>query len=140
MNIDHVVLWVADPKTSLEFYSDVLGLAPVRRARYEAGEVGFPSVRINETTIIDLMSKDAAANVGRFTGGSEASAGHPVNHVCLSMSAGDYAAVEGRLAARGIRLTFGGEQAFGAQGSATISNYLNDPDGNVIEIRHYDQA
>ncbi len=140
MNIDHVVLWVDDPKASLSFYVDVLGLTAVRAREYEAGETGFPSVRINEATIIDLMSKSAATDVARFTGGTDNGAGHPVNHLCLSMDATEYAALESRLKAQGVQLTFGGENAFGAQGLATVSNYFNDPDGNVIEVRHYDQG
>jgi len=36
-----------------------------------------------------------------------------------------------------VKLTSGGEDAFGAQGQAVRSTYFNDPDGNVLEIRYY---
>ncbi len=47
MDIDHVVLWVESPKRALEFYVDVLGLAPVRAQDFKEGRASFPSVRVN---------------------------------------------------------------------------------------------
>jgi hypothetical protein len=35
--LDHVVLWVADPLRSLEFYEQVVGLAPVRADEFREG-------------------------------------------------------------------------------------------------------
>ena len=52
MEVDHVVLWLEDPKKALAFYTDLLGLNSVRAPEYDSGSVGFPSVRINETTIV----------------------------------------------------------------------------------------
>ncbi len=140
MNIDHVVLWVDDPNRALDFYRDVVGLAPVRAAEFEAGRAGFPSVRINETTILDLMARDTAARVREFTGGGEAGGGAALNHLCLSMSAAERAGIAARLTEHGVALRSGGERAFGAQGAAVRSDYFNDPDGNVLEIRYYDRT
>src|SRR5439155_12017769 len=53
--MDHIVLNVADIDRSLGFYTDVLGLKPERVEQFKKGEVGFPSVRISEGTLIDLM-------------------------------------------------------------------------------------
>ena len=136
MNIDHVVLWVENPAKSLDFYVDVVGLRAVRRQDFEEGSASFPSVRLNDSTIVDLMSRDMLSEVREFTGGSNAG-GAPLNHVCFSMSAEDYAALRARLIAQDIELTSGGQRAFGAQGLAESSEYFSDPDGNVIEIRHY---
>ena len=137
MNIDHVVLWVDDPKSALAFYCDVVGLAPVRAAEFEAGRAPFPSVRINETTILDLIGRAMTTRVGEFTGGGEENAGARLNHLCLSMSAAEHAGIAARLAERAIALTPGPEGSFGAQGFASGADYFNDPDGNVVEIRHY---
>jgi catechol 2,3-dioxygenase-like lactoylglutathione lyase family enzyme len=137
MFIDHVVLWVEDPEAALAFYTTVLGLSPERADEFARGKAPFPSVRVNEATIIDLMDTRGADAVARFTGAEIGSTGHPVNHLCLAMSAAEYRALAGRLADHGIELKPGGGQAFGAQGLAEISTYFNDPDGNVIEIRHY---
>ena len=138
MNIDHVVLWVDSPKDALDFFVDVVGLGPVRAQEFAEGKAGFPSVRVNETTILDLMNRKSAAAVRDFTGGGDG-AGQLINHVCLSMDGAAYSALTERLRARGVELTSGGKQAFGAQGAAESSAYFRDPDGNVIEIRHYDQ-
>lgn len=136
MNIDHVVLWVDDPTKSLDFYVNIVGLRPVRRQEFEEGTASFPSVRLNDLTILDLMSRETLSKVQDFTGGSNAG-GAPINHVCFSMNSEDYSALRARLIAQEIELTSGGERAFGAQGPAERSEYFSDPDGNVIEIRHY---
>ena len=49
--LDHIVLNVSDIDRALTFYTDVLGLEPERLDEFKAGEVGFPSVRINPDTI-----------------------------------------------------------------------------------------
>jgi catechol 2,3-dioxygenase-like lactoylglutathione lyase family enzyme len=56
------------------------------------------------------------------------------------MNASDYASLTARLAERGVELKSGGEKAFGARGHAGHSVYFRDPDGNVLEIRHYDEV
>ena len=55
--MDHIVLNVGDIDRSLKFYTEVLGLAGERIEEFKAGKVGFPSVRINQDTIIDLSRK-----------------------------------------------------------------------------------
>jgi len=59
MDVDHVVLWVNSPKDSLDFFVDVVGLRPVRAQEFEERTAPFPSVRVNETTILDLMDRKA---------------------------------------------------------------------------------
>lgn len=136
MNIDHVVLWVDNPRSALDFYVDIVGMQPVRQREFKEGTAAFPSVRLNNSTILDLMNRDMLLGVQKFTGGSD-SGGLPINHICLAMQAEDYSALRMRLIARGVALTSGGERAFGAQGEAKRSEYFRDPYGNVIEIRHY---
>jgi len=139
VNIDHVVLWVDSPRNSLSFFVDVVGLRPVRAQDFEDGTAPFPSVRLNELTILDLMDKSTVSLVQDFTGGGN-SGGRPINHICLSMNAAEYSALAARLLAQNVDLIAGGERSFGAQGLAERSEYFHDLDGNVIEIRHYDKA
>ena len=42
MRLDHIVLWTTDPRASMDFYSRVVGLAPVRFAEFEAGRGTVP--------------------------------------------------------------------------------------------------
>lgn len=140
MDVDHIVLWVENSKRSLDFYVNVLGLEAVRAEAFEEGKAHFPSVRVNERTIFDIMDRNELLPlVQKFTGGGGDIGGTPINHVCLSMSASEYASVSARLIEHGVEVRPGGENAFGAQGQAVRSVYFNDPDGNVLEIRFYDQ-
>jgi len=139
MDIDHVVIWVKNVERSLEFYVNTLGFEAVRGDEFSAGKARFPSVRINENTIFDIMEYERLLPlVQKFTGGGEGIGGGPINHVCLSMTNEEYNCIINRLESQGVKLTSGGENAFGAQGQAVRSTYFNDPDGNVIEVRFYD--
>ena len=59
--IDHIVLKSSDVERSLAFYTDALGLEPLRVEEWRKGEVRFPSVRISGATIIDLFPTDDPA-------------------------------------------------------------------------------
>ncbi|MFM9662781.1 VOC family protein, partial [Streptomyces scabiei] len=83
--LDHVVLWVRDPVAAADFYEKTVGMEPLRITEYTAGTVSFPSVRLNEETIFDLAPLSLAERMNMLPGAAD-SAGHPVNHVCLSLS------------------------------------------------------
>ena len=119
--LDHIVLVCADVDRSLTWYREVLGLEGVRIDEWKRGDAPFPSVRIDERTIIDLVA-------GERTGVN-------MDHVCVVVEPTDLAA----LAASGSVEVVGGgpvDGLFGAQGFAT-SLYIRDPDGNTVELRHY---
>jgi catechol 2,3-dioxygenase-like lactoylglutathione lyase family enzyme len=138
LHVDHVVLWVEDANRALEFYTSVLALPAVREAEFKRGEAPFPSVRISEYTILDLMPAIAAPFARGMTGETkETSAGKPINHVCLSMAAAEFESLRERLTAAGVATHKFGERSFGARGSSSHWFYFQDPDGNVIEARHY---
>ena len=59
--LDHIVLNVADVERSLAFYEGVLGLPAERVEAWRRGELRFPSVRVNEATIVDLVHAPAEA-------------------------------------------------------------------------------
>jgi catechol 2,3-dioxygenase-like lactoylglutathione lyase family enzyme len=134
--LDHVVLWVDDPLRAVEFYEKVLGLAGVRVDDFRAGRAPFPSIRVSEDTIIDLMARVAAPMVEAMAGAG-GSAGHPVNHVCLALGAREFEALRARLATHGVATSPDMEQSFGARGLAPRAFYFRDPDGNVLEARYY---
>ncbi|MFF1444784.1 VOC family protein [Streptomyces sp. NPDC058295] len=135
--LDHVVLWVRDPIAAAHFYEKAVGLEPVRLAEFAAGEEPFPSVRVNEEALLDLMPLSMAERMKMLPGAAE-SAGHPVNHVCLALPRGDFDTLLARLEERAVPVSDVSQGSFGARGDARRSFYFRDPDGNVIEARHYD--
>lgn len=139
MYVDHIVVWVENAERSLDFYVNTLGFESVREKEFLDGKARFPSIRLNEKTIFDIMEYEKLLPlVQKFTGGGEGIGGFPINHICLSTNHEEYDSIIGRLEASGVKLTPGGEDVFGAQGQAVRSTYFNDPDGNVLEIRFYE--
>jgi len=139
--VDHIVLWVTDPLAAVDFYENVVGLPGERVEEFRAGKAPFPSVRVGEDCLVDLMVREAAPFVDDLVAadhGAGGSAGHPVNHVCLAMNATEFERLRARLdEAGGTGMTKVEEGSFGARGLATGSFYFRDPDGNVLEARHY---
>jgi catechol 2,3-dioxygenase-like lactoylglutathione lyase family enzyme len=127
--MDHIVLNVADIDRSLEFYTEVLGLDGERVDEFRSGKVGFPSVRINEGTIIDLFPARERQPTGEKINGN-------LNHFCLVVDAGEFAAAVEHLKHSRIAIREGPVSRWGARGRAT-SVYFLDPDGNEVEIRAY---
>ncbi|MEU0394304.1 VOC family protein [Streptomyces sp. NPDC006208] len=121
---DHLVLNVADIERSLAFYTGPLGLRPVRVDQWRAGKVSFPSVRVNPTTIIDLVQAPA-----------ERPEGSNVDHICLVVEPLDWQQV---IDSGVFTVLDGPGERFGAQGTA-VSLYVQDPDGNTVELRWYPQ-
>ncbi|WP_459968508.1 VOC family protein [Mycobacterium sp. MUNTM1] len=137
MRLDHVVLWTGNPRVSMDFYTRVVGLEPVRFAEFEAGDAPFPSVRVCANSIIDLMPTEGISATETLTR-IEGSAGHPVNHVCLALSKAEYDALDRRLQAEGVDTSARLNRSFGARGWAPQGYYFADPDGNVVEARYYE--
>lgn len=137
MELDHVVIWVEDPIKSLEFYVGVVGLAPVRGDEYRAGDAPFPSVRVSDTSIIDLTARSEAEAVDTMTK-TDRTTGFPVNHICIAMSKDEYEALSDRLEAHGVDTSARREVTYGARALAPVAFYFHDPDNNVIEARHYE--
>ncbi len=130
--LDHIVLNVGDIQRSLKFYTDVLGLQAERLDEFKAGKVGFPSVRINGDTIIDLFPTRGVENAGNQT---EKRQGN-LNHFCMVVERQDFSGIVDYLAQHGITVREGPVSRWGARGRAT-SVYFLDPDGNEVEIRCY---
>lgn len=135
--LDHVVLWTKNAHVSMDFYSRVVGLTPVRFAEFEAGDAPFPSVRVCEDSIIDLMPLANVTGTESLTR-AEGSAGHPVNHICLALSKSEYDELDQRLQVEGVDTSARLSPNFGARGWAPQGYYFADPDGNVIEARYYE--
>lgn len=117
--MDHAVLRVADVERSVAWYRDVLGLEVLRLDEWRDGKVFFPSVRVNEGTIIDILQAERT--------------GTNVDHLCLVCEPTDFEALQ---ASGAFDVVDGPDVRWGARGDG-LSLYVRDPDGNVVELRHY---
>ena len=117
--LDHIVLNVQDAEKSLAFYRYELGLEGVRVEEWRDGEAPFPSVRLDESTIIDLFEVPRT--------------GENLNHFCLVVEPTDFEQIKssGR-----FDVLDGPAKRFGARGEG-VSVYVRDPDGNTVELRYY---
>ncbi len=120
--LDHVVLRVQDVERSLAFYQGVLGLEGVRVEEWRRGETFFPSVRVSDDVIIDLLAAPA-----------EHAGAENVDHICLVVEPIDWNAV---VAQATFDVVDGPDTRFGAHGDGQ-SLYVRDPDRNVVELRYY---
>ena len=117
--LDHIVLDCSDVERSVAWWQDELGLEPLRLEEWRRGEAPFVSVRLNTTTIIDLVAREPT--------------GENMNHVAITVEDVDLEA----LAASGRFEVVGGPAPlFGAQGMG-VGVYVRDPDGNTVELRTY---
>ena len=126
--MDHIVLRVGDVEESLRFYSDVLGLEVERVEQWRAGEVRFPSVRLNADTIIDLFASDQEP-IGKEGAKNQ-------DHYCMVIEPTDMEALKAQFEAIGVEIQAGPGKRWGSHGDG-ISLYIYDPDDNVVELRHY---
>ncbi len=123
---DHLVLRVDDLDAALSFYTDVLGMEPLRVDEFRKGEVPFPSVRISADSLIDLVPKS------RMPGSNN------VDHFCLVVR-DDLNDLAAALEARGVEMTGESGRRWGAHGYGD-SIYVLDPEGNTIELKSYPEG
>ncbi len=118
-NIDHVVIRAADLDRAIAFYCDVLGCREERRVE----SIGLVQLRAG-AAMIDLL--DARDNP------PPAGAGN-MDHFALRLETFDEAEIRAHLAAHGIAA---GplKQRYGAEGTGP-SIYIEDPDGNTVELK-----
>jgi len=114
---DHIVLKVVDPDRSLAWYRDNLGLAPEREEEWRSGLVAFPSLRIDDTTLIDLLQSPPT--------------GTNVDHFSLRIDDCDL----GALAESGRFIVIDGPSLIWGATGWGVGLYVADPDGNMVELK-----
>lgn len=119
VGLDHVVLRVADVERSVSWYSRRLGLPVERLEEWRRGEAPFVSMRVDATTIMDLVEGEPD--------------GVNVDHVALVLEGAD---LHELAATDEFEVVFGPRPLSGAQGTGT-GMYVLDPDGHRIELRTY---
>ena len=126
--MDHIVLRVKDVEESLRFYTEILGMESERVDQWRAGEIRFPSARINADTIIDFFGSDQEP-IGKEGVKNQ-------DHYCMVIEKTDMEALKARFEAIGVDIQAGPGKRWGSHGDG-ISLYIYDPDNNVVELRHY---
>jgi catechol 2,3-dioxygenase-like lactoylglutathione lyase family enzyme len=124
--IDHVVLRVRGVARMVDFYCDLLGCTRER----EMAEIGLVQLRAG-SALIDLV--DVEGQIGRQGGAAPGSDGRNLDHFCVQIEPFDPDAIAGHFAEHGI--TIGPvERRYGAEGYGP-SIYLQDPEGNTVELK-----
>ena len=117
--VDHYVLVTPDVEALIAWYRDELGLQPERLEEWRRGEVLFASLRVSDSTLIDVFTGDRT--------------GVNMDHVALVVEDVDL----DELAASGrFDVEMGPADLFGARGTGR-GVYLRDPAGNRVELRTY---
>ncbi len=125
-DIDHLVLRVTDLDRMLAFYCGVLGCS-VERRRDDLGLVQLRAGR----SMIDLVPVDGPQ--GRAGGAAPGAQARNLDHFCVRVDPFDEAAIRRELAAAGID-SGPARTRFGAEGEGP-SIYVDDPEGNVVELK-----
>ena len=108
------------------FYGDVLG-CPVER---QEADIGLVQLRAGRS-LIDLV--DIAGERGRAGGAAPGAEGRNMDHLCIGIEPFDEDAIRAHLESHGIaagplKRRYGAEK-FGP------SIYIEDPEGNVVELK-----
>jgi glyoxylase I family protein len=124
--LDHVVLRVADLQRSTAFYRDVLDCTVEKWQP----ELGLLQMRAG-SALIDLVTLDG--RIGREGGAGPAREGRNLDHFCLRLAQFDEGALRAHLLAHGIEVGPTADR-YGAEGYGA-SIYIQDPDGNTVELK-----
>lgn len=122
--LDHVVVRCADQARTLDFYTRVLGLTEERRLDM----IGLIQLRAG-SSLVDLVPADAAPAFEQRN----------VDHFCLGVDADGMEAIVRYLEAEGVVMLGEPMERYGARGSGP-SLYVNDPEGNVVELKLIERA
>nr|WP_110167188.1 VOC family protein [Vibrio sp. 11986-1-5]PXA73624.1 VOC family virulence protein [Vibrio sp. 11986-1-5] len=129
--LDHVVLRTTQLDKMLYFYSTVLG-CPIERTLPD--EVGLIQLRAG-SALIDIVTVDS--ELGKLGGKAPQQDGRNVEHICLQVSPFEETALLTFLDRHDIpHSDF--DTRYGAQGFGR-SIYIEDPEGNVIELKAFQQ-
>ncbi|MEW6733921.1 MAG: VOC family protein [Acidobacteriota bacterium] len=132
VSMDHIVLNVNDIDKAIHFYTEILGFEVERVNEYKEGRAPFPSIRINANTVIDLFPPNRWKKIDDLKGYFP-----NLNHFCLAVEFDDWQMLLKRLQMYNIPIHRESDKNWGAKGEG-ISFYINDTEGNEIEVRYYE--
>lgn len=121
---DHIVLCVADPRASVDFYQRAVGMEGRRDgAGKYALHFGTAKISLQQPDTIPDIAKGTLPGTANF---------------CV-VSDGDIADIAKRLQRCDVKIIQGPGPKTGALGPMQ-SVYFHDPDGNLVEVCCYGQA
>ncbi len=117
-NLDHVVLYVSNLERAIRFYCEALGCTEERRVE----SINLVQLRAGRS-LVDLMAKDPSSKDGAPN----------MDHFALRIEPFDENLLRSHLEGHGVEV---GKVAsrYGAEGQGP-SIYIQDPDGNTIELK-----
>lgn len=124
--LDHLVLRTANLDKMIQFYEDVLGCKVERTV----DSIGLYQLRAG-TSLIDIV--DTEGELGRRGGPPPNASGLNLDHFCLRIEPWDEAAIRAHLSGYGINAPKTSPR-YGADGTGP-SIYIQDPDGNTVELK-----
>lgn len=124
--IDHIVLRIRDLNAVMDFYMGVLG-CELEKVQAKAGLYQLRAGR----SLIDLVPVDG--RLGRKGGAPPGEEGRNLDHLCLGVEPFDGDAIIEYLRGKGCE-PGPVERRYGAEGEGP-SIYVNDPEGNVVELK-----
>lgn len=124
--LDHVVIRATDLDAMVSFYLTVIGCTIDKRR----DELGLVHLRVGKN-LIDLISVEG--ELGRKGGGPPVHSGRNMDHLCLRIEAFDESELRSHFEAHGINASEVYNN-YGAEGNGP-SIYINDPEGNLIELK-----
>ncbi|AWB66518.1 VOC family virulence protein [Saccharobesus litoralis] len=127
VGLDHIVLRTSNLSAMLAFYQDVLA-CPLERQL--PPEVGLSQLRAGNT-LIDIV--DVNSELGRLGGTAPSQQNNNLDHFCLQFTGCDLPSLIQHLTAQGVKVGDVAER-YGAQGFGQ-SIYIQDPDGNTLELK-----
>ncbi len=124
--IDHIVLRTSNIEAMSRFYVEILN-CPVER---ELPEPGLIQLRAG-SGLIDLVPVDS--ELGRLGGKAPSQDGRNMDHLCLQITNIAESELLNYLSGNEIEVEDLAER-YGAEGFGR-SIYINDPEGNVVELK-----
>jgi glyoxylase I family protein len=123
--IDHILLLVEGMAPAVKFYTEVLGCSVEERLP----QYGMLQLRAGDALIdlVDIAAPEAAWAVPPVAGGRN------LDHLCLALGRHDEAALRRHLTRHHVEIIEEGIHA-GSRGES-LSLYVRDPSGNVIELK-----
>lgn len=123
--IDHILLLVNGMKPAVRFYTEVLGCT----VEDALPQYGMLQLRAGAALIdlVDISAPEASWAKPPVAGGRN------FDHLCLALGAHDEAALRRHLARHHVEIIE--EGVHGGSRGESLSLYVRDPSGNVIELK-----